>query len=374
MRHIRKGMQKMKVREDIFPEADKTKIQNILQGLAHMTFQSFDSLFSSKDDIIRYINNFEDPNIARQFLEVGEFYHFAKFYYCPSFLCKRIETCPNCGKPFEMPAFIVFIMLVSIMERLSLGLKKFTDFYGWVGKKKIISDYQKMLDSGEIKEYEELAHSLRERWDQEYGSATKVTEFLDNFMNKEEKVEFIKSIRFLKQVPDLPPKRVSSIERKTPEEVKGIFEELKKVHERESQLSFMTDEDVKNYVKSSDVKMTRAALPECFDEKHYWKCYSRDHSGRGIGYCHYDHYCPLIRDEKMIEEHFRKTVKIIYDWRSKFVHEATLPPIREVATLGTIYKKKHMVDTLTTTKLRPVFERMLKRYFDQYQKKEWKRD
>jgi len=368
---MKRSTEKMKVREDIYPEADKAKIQDILQGLTYMVFQSFDSLFSSHDEIISYINNFEDAEYARQFLDVGEFYHYAKFYYCSRcFPSKRIEVCPKCKKAFEMPAFIVFIMIVSIMERLSLGLKKFTDFYGWVGKKKIIDDCQKMLDSGEIKGYAELAHSLRERWDQEYGSATKVTEFLDNFMNKEEKVEFIKSIRFLKQVPDLPPKRGSSVERKTPEEVMDIFEELKKVHERESQLSFMTDEDVKNYVKSGNLNMTNRALPECFDEKHYWKCYSRHPSGRGMGYCHYDHYCPLIRDEKMIEEHFRKTVKIIYDWRSKFVHEARLPPIEEVAILGTIYKKKYMIDELTTTKLKPLFERMLKRYFDQYQRKE----
>lgn len=360
----------MKVREDIYPEADKTKIQDILQGLARLVLQSFGTLFLSEDDIIRYINNFENPKIARQFLEIGEFYHFAKFYYCPSFGCKRIETCPNCGKPFEIPAFIVFIMIVSIMEQLSSGLKKFTNFYSWIGKKKIVDDYQKMLDSGEIRGYKELVHSLRKRWDQKYGSVTKVTKFLDNFMNKEEKVEFIKSILFLKQVPDLPPRAMRLSWAQPREEVERLFEEWQRTVEKENQLSFKTDEDVKNYVKNSNLNMTKRALPECFDEKHYWKCYSRDPFGRGIGYCRYDQYCPLIHDEKMIEEHFRKTVKIIYDWRSKFVHEATLPPIREVATLGTIYKKKHMIDVLTTTKLKAIFERMVKKYFDQYQKKE----
>lgn len=68
----------MKIRDDIFPQA-----QDIAQGLAHVAFQSFGSLFSSENDIIRYINNFEDPEYARQFLEVGELYHYVKFYYCP---------------------------------------------------------------------------------------------------------------------------------------------------------------------------------------------------------------------------------------------------------------------------------------------------
>jgi len=261
-------------------------------------------------------------------------------------------------------------MIVSIMERLSSGLKKFTGFYGWVGKKKIIGDYQKMLDSGEIRGYKELVHSLRKRWDQEYGSVTKTTEFFNEFLTKEEKIEFVKSIRYIRNVPELPPKGINSLEGKPREELERIFEEWKKTFDKESQISFKTDEDVKNYVKSSNFKMTGEALPVCFDEEHYWKCYSRDPYGRGIGYCHYNHYCPLIRDEKMIEKHFRKTVKSIYDWRSKFVHGERLPPISEAAMHGDVYKGKSVIVELTTTKLKPVFERMLKKYFDQYQKKE----
>jgi hypothetical protein len=359
----------MKVREDIYPEANKTRIQDVLQALAHVALQSFDSIFSSEDDLVRYINNFASARRARQFLEVGEFYHFAKFYYCPSFGCKRIEICPICGKPFEVPAYIVLIMIISIMEQLSLGLNKFTDFYDWVGKSKIVRDYQNMLDSREIKGYEELLHSLKDSWNQEYGSVTKVTEFLDNFMEKEEKVEFIKSIRYLREVPDLPPKHMSSLE-KTPEEMERIFEEWKKTFEKESQLSFKTDEDVKNYVKNSDLCLAKRALPECFDEKHYWKCYSKDPYGRGLGYCRDDYHCPIVHDEKMLDKYFKKAVRTIYDWRSKFVHEAKLPPINEVASLGTIYKKKPILVDLTTTKLKPTFERMLKRYFDEFQKKE----
>jgi len=361
----------MKVREDIYPEANKTRIQGILQGLARVTLQSFDSIFSSEDDLVRYINNFASARSARQFLEVGEFYHFAKFYYCPSFGCKKIEICPNCGKPFEVPAYIVLIMIVSIMEWLSSGFEKFTDFYDWVDKRKIVRDYQNKLDSGEIKGYEELVRSLREHWNQEYGSVTKVTKFFDEFMKKEEKVGLIKSVLYLKQVPDLPPKSIGSLTRtKRHEEITRIYEELNKAFEKESQLIFKTDEDVKNYVKSSNLNKTNRALPVCFDEEHYWKCYSRDPYGRGIGYCHYHHFCPLIRDEKMLNEYFKETLETIYDWRSKFVHEAKLPPIREVASLGTIYEKRSIIVNLTTTKLKPTFERMLKRYFDQFQKKE----
>jgi hypothetical protein len=359
----------LKIRGDIYPWAKSDEREKILQGLASLAFETFSSLFSSVDDVIKYINNFENPKIAERFLEIGEFYHFAKFYYCPNcFPPKRIESCHECKKPFELPAHIVLIMMISIMEVLSLGLKDFIDFYDWVAKKEIVIDHQTLMESGEIEGYEELIRSLRKRWRQEYGSVTKVTDFFKNFLTKEEKVEFVKSIKYFRKVPELPPRRMGSIGGKTPEEAKKIFEEWEKTFEEEQQILFKTDEDVKAYVERRKFKKTWEALPICFDEEHYWKCYGRHFYGQGIGYCYQIYDCRLISDQDLLEGYFKKTVKAIYDWRSIFVHEAKLPPIREVAMLGGIYKGKSIIVELTTTKLKPVFERMLKRYFDQHQK------
>jgi len=72
----------------------------------------------------------------------------------------------------------------------------------------------------------------------------------------------------------------------------------------------------------------------------------------------------------MLDEYFRETIKTIYDWRSKFVHGERLPPISEVALRGDIYKRKPVIIELTTTRLKTVFERMLKKYFDKYQRKQ----
>jgi len=268
----------MKIRDDIFPQA-----QDIVKGLTHVAFQSFDSLFSSVNDIIRYVNNFEDPEYALQFLEVGELYHYVKFYYCPvCFPPQRIELCPKCKKPFEMPAYIVLIMIISISERLSFGLKKFTNFFNWVGRKEIIREYQSLLESGEIKGYKELIDTLKRHWSQEYGSETKVTEFFNEFLTKEEKAEFIKSIRYMIRVPDLPPRQISSVQGKTPEEAERILKEWTEIVEEENLLSLKTDEDVRKYVKTNNFRMTKEPLPICFEKKHYWKCYGRTPEGRGI--------------------------------------------------------------------------------------------
>lgn len=359
----------MKIREDMYPWAKSIERDRIFQGLAKLAFETFTGLFSSEDDVIIYINNFEKPKIAERFIEIGEFYHFAKFYYCPKcFPSKRIENCPECKKSFELPAYTVLIMMLSIMESLSLGLADFIDFFDWVNKKEIVRDYQTLMKSGGVKGYKNLVQSLRKRWSEEYGSVTKVTDFFKKFLTKEEKVEFVKSIKYLKKVPELPPRKIGRIKGKRKKEAMEILDAWKKTVEKERQILFKTDEDVKAYVKSRNFKKTREALPICFDEEHYWKCYGRHFYGQGIGYCYQVHECRLISEKDLLEKCFVKTVKTIYDWRSMFVHEAKLPPIREVAMLGEIYKGKSIIVELTTTKLKPVFEKMLKRYFDQHQK------
>lgn len=360
----------MKIREDIFP---KIEAQDILQGLANLAFQSFRGLFSSKDDVIQYINSFENPKIALLFLEVGEYYYFAKFYYCPNcFPSKKIENCSYCKKPFEMPAYIVLIMIISIMEQLSAmerqsrRFNEYMDFFDWTGKKEIITGYQANVESGKIEDFGEFVSTLREDWRRDYGSVTKITEFFEKFLNKEEKIEFVKSIKYLIKAPELPPKHMGSIEGKT---IEKTFANWRETIEKENQILFTTDEDVKKYVENSS-KTTWEALPICFDEEQYWKCYSIDSYGHGLGYCRYECYCPVIHDERLLNRCFNKIVKTIYDWRSAFVHKIRIPPIREVATIGDFYENKHMVVELTTTKLKPIFEKMLKRYFDQFQKKD----
>lgn len=115
--------------------------------------------------------------------------------------------------------------------------------------------------------------------------------------------------------------------------------------------------------------MSWEALPICFDEKNLLQCYSRDFYGQGQGYCHYNYLCRLDKDAKVLDECFKETVRTVYDWRSKFVHDMKIPPIRETSMLSDFYNNKSVIIELTTKELKPIFERMLKRYFDQFQKK-----
>jgi hypothetical protein len=122
----------------------------------------------------------------------------------------------------------------------------------------------------------------------DYGRTTKITEFFSNFLTKEEKMEFVKSIRYFIEVPELPPKKMGDIEDKTAKDMEEIFENWKDAFEKEQRIRFQSDQDVTDYIKKNNSKMSWEALPICFDEKKFLECYSRDYFGQGQGYCHYN--------------------------------------------------------------------------------------
>jgi hypothetical protein len=366
-----------KVKEDIFPDLQGAEgLQDILQGLANRVFEAFSAMFSSKDDVIQYINDFKEPKIAKLFLDIADYYYHAKFYYCPKcFPPTRLDKCPSCENPFEMPAHIVLVMVISLMEKLSRGLSEYIDFYNWISPQKINSIYHSMvqsgkLQSGEIENVGKLISSLKDEWRVNFGSSTKITDFFKGFLTKEEKIEFVKSVKFEIEVPELPP-RGEGFDKIS---YKLKYEEWMQEYEKEIQKHNLDSvENIKKYVADNNFKMTKEALPICFDKIDYWNCFQWDPSGTGVGFCHHKYKCKLKSNEEFLDECFKKIVQVIYNWRNQFVHEAQIPPITEIAICGGIYRKKkssekRIVVLLTTQELKPVFERMVKKYFNQYQK------
>ncbi len=135
---------------------------------------------------------------------------------------------------------------------------------------------------------------------------------------------------------------------------------------KDQKIRFQSEEDVKKYVKQNGSKTAWEALPVCYDDKQYLKCYAIEYDGHGQGYCRFKYNCALLTDKEKLDRSFKDTVKTIYDWRSKFVHDVQLPPVRETAIYGAFYKNKYMVVELTTTDFKPIFERLVKKFFDKF--------
>src|SRR3990170_1316478 len=186
----------MDIRNDIYPNPEAHKY---LEALAYRTQEAFPTLFPTLDDVIQYVNNFKNPKIAELFLDVGDYYNSAKFYTCPKcFPPQRIETCPHCNNTFEMPAFIVLIMIISVMEKLAsadtCGVESWVDFYNWVSRKDINKSYEQSFKNKEFKDLKQLMDKLKAQYSAKFGSVNKVTNFLSKIMSPEEKRALIKSI------------------------------------------------------------------------------------------------------------------------------------------------------------------------------------
>jgi hypothetical protein len=349
----------MDIRNDICPP----EAQRYLQALIYRTQEAFPTIFPTIDDVVKYVNKIKDAKIAELFLDIGDYYHSAKYYRCPKcFPTKRVETCLHCEGRFEMPAFIVLIMAISVMEKLasvdSSGIGSWVDFYDWVNRKDINKEYTVALRTGKFKDSKAFIDSLKARWSAEFGSLPKLTSFLKAIMSPEEKIELIKSIRHYQKVPDLPAKKIANIESNT------IYEDPQSITriETDHKIIFEKQEDVKAYFKEKGSKTTLEALSICFDYNKFWNCYVIDDFGHGQGYCLFKHDCALLTDTQKLDKCFKETLKTIYDWRGKFIHDVQLPPIRDNANCSTIYKGKNKVSELTTANFKTVFERIIQKF------------
>jgi hypothetical protein len=362
----------MEIRKDMYPEPED---QKGLQALAFRTQEAFSTTFPTVEDVINYANKFKNPKITKLFLDIGNYYHSAKFYSCPN--CtppERSETCPHCNSKLEMPAFIMLIMSVSIMEKLasvdSNGVESWVDFYDWVNRKDITAEYTQALRKGKFREYKAMMDSLKARWSVEFGGLTKVTSFLAAIMSSEEKRVLVKSIRYLQEVPELPQEGRKSTEFDT--EYEDSEKRVQTRVEEKQKVTFGKPEDVKQYVKQQGSKTTWEALPVCYDESKYWNCYAVDFYGHGVGYCRLKHDCTLLTDEKKLDKCFKATVKTIHDWRSKFVHDTQLPPLKGNVSFETNYGNRRIIVEIATTELKTIFEQLIKRFFDKLQKSQKK--
>lgn len=86
-------------------------------------------------------------------------------------------------------------------------MENWVDFYYWVSRKDVNKEYTQSPKGEQITDFKTLIDNLKAKWSAEFGSLTKITNFVSIMMKSQEKRELVKSIRYMQKVTALPPQK-----------------------------------------------------------------------------------------------------------------------------------------------------------------------
>ncbi|MEN3016305.1 MAG: hypothetical protein ABC585_00210 [Candidatus Methanosuratincola petrocarbonis] len=285
--------------------------EKTIEGWADKAFEAFSSLFSSKEDFIKYVNSLKNPRDAELFLQTGNFYLVAKKY--------------------QHESYVKLIMIISIIEKIANKEKEFQEFYEWIESQDAkINEFLSESKTMDANVFKEIIIKLRDNYFQEFGSRRNVLAFFKKHFTKEDKIKLIRSIE---------ADRKETVERILVAQYMGVraatIEELK-------EKGFNVE---KNFV------------PSCYD---WMKCWFE------YGQCYPNLGCLLKDDESLLDKTLKKVVDDLYQMRSDFVHDATITPLNDKDKIFNLSMsgKKPILILLTAEDLERMFEKALKHYFD----------
>jgi hypothetical protein len=295
---------------EFFEPKDKT-----IERWADVAFEAFNSIFSSKEEFIKYVNSLKNPRDAELFLHIGDFYLIAKKY--------------------QRESYVKLIMIVSIVEKIANKEKEFQEFYEWIESQddkisELLSE-SKIID---VNMFKDIIRELKEKYFQEFGSRRNVFAFFKTYLTQEDKIKLIRSVEA----------------------------DWKKTVERYSERLPFFKNSVEKVITIEELKekgfnVEEHFVPYCYDWR---KCWFES------GQCAPNLGCLLNDDECLLERSLKKVVDDLYQMRSDFVHNATITPLNEkdaIFTLGTSGKKIVLIK-LTVEDLENMFEKALKNYCD----------
>lgn len=306
-----------KARTDIFPNLpDCDRETAVDRYWIAEAFEAIGHLFeNNKDKFIDFLNDIKSTSDAETFIRLCQFYLIAK----------KQETSPSTK----------LIMLISIIEKLSNRDNKFMPFEHWITRKEQIEEVVKYLgESGPVgvKEFKKVVERLKEKYYIVFGSQRNVFSFFQNIPLKD-KILIIKSFK--------------TVRAKVIEGFVGIYN--KEVLEK-----FTT---IDEFAQAHDYTLEEEFTPQCYN----WKCCYLDY-----GQCLEDYGCWLKENEKEVNEYLKKTINLIYQMRSDFVHNATMRVLNEEGVLFLCdYINENFVSIeLTIESFQDIFERTFKDYFE----------
>lgn len=302
----------LRIRDDIYPNLKDTFLwqrDEVIKGFLNEANSALGRFFSTHDELIKYINAFLRREDAELFLDVCRFFNIAKNYACHPFL--------------------EFIMMISVVE--NLGIPRYLSFFDWLVTKENKKIIESEFNLSKNKSYDSFVASmerLNEKYLETFGLRRSLLSFFDKNLEDKEKVKLIRSFETKK--------------------VKCVYKAHYKVTSR-----YGTIED---YAKDTGKTIDERLLPACYDWQNCWIEY---------GQCQPDVRCVLLVDKKALEQHLGRTIGIIYDYRSMFVHKARSPPFSKTTSIvQDVYENKPIIIRLTLEELQIMMENALKKHFD----------
>lgn len=306
----------MTIRADIYPNLRDTLLgrrDEMLNMYFDEARNALSRFFRSREEIIEYVNGLPNREDAELFLDVCGFYNIAKNYA-------------------RLP-FLKFIMIISAIEQISVrGYKPLSEW--------LVNEINKEFVEKELKfdrkfeSFKKIIKQLNDQYHKNFGARKKLFEFIREYLEDNEKIMLVKSFR---------TKRTKYLE--------GAYYRLTSHYQ-----------SMEEYAEKMRTKVYEGWLPKCYD---WQNCQIRG------GKCNPNVRCVLLTNQEAFKRQLNITTRIIYDYRSMFVHNARLPPFSgngEMVSVLDIYNGKPIVIEFRITDFEIILENALKRYFDGLQK------
>ncbi|WP_287588850.1 hypothetical protein [Candidatus Borrarchaeum sp.] len=307
----------MSLRKDIYPNAKQRDLDRILPQLVTEILRAFQSCFTSEQDLIQFINRLPSREIVELFLDSGRFYAVSK----------SVITEP----------FVKLIMIFSMIERLTSAEIPYTEFKNWIRENEVLRaavEENPDISDFHLSSLKQLIDSLREKYNEIYGFVRNILSYFTEYIALRHQIMIIASIH----VKD------TEILRRYPDQVTGV------------QPYSVT---ISDFATEHNLETSKGYMPVCYD----WRQCCVD-----VNTCCWrsKKTCRLWIDDEERIKRLKTTIKLLYDFRSVFVHRAELPPFSEHPTFGMYKHNKKWRDCLILLKsseFEAIFEESFVEYF-----------
>ena len=269
---------------------------------------AFPAQFPSFEDAARYVNSLDTKATAELFCEMARFYRVSKQNV-------TIEV-------------LQLTMILTIIERIQSHGREFVALYDYLSRQNVAPLVTGPIAS--VNELMRLLETIKQNYSAAHGATRGVVDFFQTYASDADKILLAKSMKT--------------------QDAEHLVGSSSRVDPRLAGAATFAAAVALGFPSH------QGNLPRCYN----WKnCYIE------YGDCHPDVGCDLTTDAPKMALTIKKLVQLLYAWRSKFDHDAKIPPISDAPFIAETADGL-IVNDLTIDLFRGIFERTFKAYFDRH--------